>query len=60
MPSLFLKNLFMNFFYYICIDVLLTSMRVYLVYAWYPKRPEEDVGGPETEVTVGCKLPCEG
>lgn len=43
-----------------CVDVLLTSMCMYFVHAWYPKRPEEDVGGPETEVTVGCKPPCEG
>ena len=31
---------------------------MYTVYAWYPQRPEEDIGSPGTGVTDGCEPPC--
>lgn len=31
---------------------------VHRVLAWCLQKPEEGIGSPETEVMVGCELPC--
>jgi hypothetical protein len=48
-----LKNFFYLFFFY----GLLVWMSVHHMHAWYPQRPEEDVGSPDLELQMVMSCP---
>jgi len=53
-------QVFIYFYYFMCMDVLPAYVSVLYLLVWYPKRPEKAIEFPGTGIIDSCKTPCRG